>query len=279
MQKKIALIDIDNTLLDFDEYVKDTLKTGFREFDIGVYEPYIYDVFEEINGGLWRQIERGEIDFQMLSKRRFNDVFKALSIDFDGVTFEKYFRKKLFTSAIKVDGAEEMIAKLKPFCVMCIASNGPVEQQLNRLRVAGFKESFDFFFLSEDIGYSKPSMEFFETAFSRLEKALHEKIEKSEVIMIGDSETSDIKGGKDFGIATCKFFKHYSQKESFSPMSSDESDENTDDTQLFSTNKLQTETNDRLSLTLKREIELPTAADYAVTSLKEVPALSFFTKK
>ncbi len=279
MRKKIALIDIDNTLLDFDEYVKDTLKTGFREFGIGVYEPYMYDVFEEINGGLWRQIERGEIDFQTLSKRRFNDVFKALSIDFDGVTFEKYFRKKLFTSAIKVDGAEEMIANIKPFCVMCIASNGPVEQQLNRLSLAGFKESFDFFFLSEDIGYSKPSIKFFETAFSKLENALQRKIEKSEVIMIGDSETSDIKGGKDFGITTCKFFKHCSQKETLSPIASINSDESTDDIQLFATGELNTFRDFPRREIRKQGIELPTAADYAVTSLKEVPALSFFTEK
>lgn len=122
-------------------------------------------------------------------------------------------------------------------------------------------------------------MEFFETAFSRLENALHEKIDKSEVIIIGDSETSDVKGGKDFGITTCRFFKHCAQKESVRQIASLNSDENTDGTQIFATGELNTSPDDKQSEILKQGIKLSTAADHAVTSLKEVPALSFFAKK
>ncbi len=203
---KFAFIDIDNTILSFDEYVKTTLIEGFEFFNIAKYEPYMYDVFEEINGGLWRRIEEGTLTFEELSKRRFNDVFEKLGISFDGVTFEKYFRSKLFDSAILIDGAKEMLDFLKESCVLCVASNGPVKQQLHRLEIAGLKEYFDYFFLSEGLNASKPSKEFFDKAFSEIEKD-YGKISENDCIMIGDSLTSDIKGGKDYRMTTCLYTK------------------------------------------------------------------------
>lgn len=204
---KFAFIDIDNTLLSFDDYVKNTLSEGFKEFGIKKYEPYMYDVFEKINGGLWRQIEEGEITFEELSQRRFNDVFSALDIEFDGIKFEKYFRSKLYDSAIVIDGAKETLSALKEKCVLCVASNGPFEQQLHRLEIGGLKEYFDFFFMSERLNASKPSKEFFKKAFSELKEYYGKDINKNDTIMIGDSLSSDIKGGKEFGMTTCLYTK------------------------------------------------------------------------
>lgn len=88
---KAILLDIDNTLLDFDAYVKDSMKSGFKKFGLGTYKDSDYNTFTVINNGLWHEIEEGTLTFEELKKIRWNKVFDALGISFDGVLFEKYF--------------------------------------------------------------------------------------------------------------------------------------------------------------------------------------------
>jgi len=54
--------------------------------------------------------------------------------------------------------------------------------------------------ISEEVGHSKPHPGIFDVAFARMG---HPR--KDQVLMIGDSLTSDIKGGCDYGIDTCWF--------------------------------------------------------------------------
>ena len=51
---KLVLIDIDNTLLDFDAYIRRTMEEGFAHFGLRPYEPWMYDVFHRENNKLWR---------------------------------------------------------------------------------------------------------------------------------------------------------------------------------------------------------------------------------
>ncbi len=195
---KAVFIDIDNTLLSFDGYVKEALENGFRTFGLRAYEPWMYDVFTRINLSYWAQIERGELTFEELEKVRFRAVFQELSIDFDGPSFEKYFRKCLDDSAILMDGAKELLEYLQGKYILCTASNGPYYQQTNRLKRGGLLSFFDYHFISEEMGVSKPSKEFFSLAFERLGG-----ISPSECMMIGDSLTSDMSGGGNAGMKTC----------------------------------------------------------------------------
>lgn len=199
---KAVFLDIDNTILDFDEYVRESMITGFKEFNLKPYEPWMYDTFTIENGKLWHKLEKGELDFETLLKIRWNIIFKAIGIDFDGVTFEAYFRKFLNTSAIPVDDAYELLEFLKEKYIICIASNGPFEQQTQRLSIAKMDEYIDFYFISGKIGHSKPSKEFFKAAFSDLNQSREDKILPEETIILGDSLTADIKGGNEYGIKT-----------------------------------------------------------------------------
>ena len=97
---KVVLFDIDNTLLSFDGYVKESMKTGFKKFGIGPYEDEMFPVFNKINSSLWQLLEKGELDFDELQKIRWNLIFERLGISADGIAFEKYFRECLFESAI-----------------------------------------------------------------------------------------------------------------------------------------------------------------------------------
>lgn len=200
---KAVFIDIDNTLLSFSEYVKQTMKDGFTHFGLKHYEPYMYDTFTEENNKLWQRIEQGTIVFSELEKVRWNIIFSRLGINFDGTVFEKYFRHALYDSAIPMPYANEMLHYLNGKYILCAASNGPYEQQVHRLEVAGMKRYFDYIFISEKLGASKPSEEFFKRAFSELNSGREETIMPSDAIIIGDSLTSDIAGGRNYGMKTC----------------------------------------------------------------------------
>jgi FMN phosphatase YigB (HAD superfamily) len=95
---------------------------------------------------------------------RWNNVFAALGIHFDGPAFEHYFRAALHESAIPVPGAMELLQSLSGRALLCVASNGPYEQQLHRLEIGGMKPYFDYFFISEHAGAAKPAPAFFDYA-------------------------------------------------------------------------------------------------------------------
>ena len=65
---KVILFDVDNTILSFDEYVKESMKNGFEKFEIGIYKEEMFSVFKRINTELWELLEKGELDFEELKK-------------------------------------------------------------------------------------------------------------------------------------------------------------------------------------------------------------------
>ena len=200
---KVILLDIDNTLLSFDDYVKESMKKGFEKFEIGIYNDEMFDTFTEVNTGLWHTLEKGEISFEELKKKRWNMIFERLGIAADGEAFEKYFRECLFESAIPTDGAMELLNYLRGKYTLCVASNGPYLQQLNRLKICGMLPYFSDFFISEEIGSQKPSEIFFKTCIDRLNAKSKEKILPYEMMIIGDSLSSDMAGGIQSGMQTC----------------------------------------------------------------------------
>ena len=206
---RAVFIDIDNTLLDFDAYVEGSMRDGFEKFGLPPFEPHMARTFKRINEGLWQKIERGELDLEGLRENGWNIIFAAPGIDFDGGTFEDFFRDRLFYSAVPVRGATDMLSYLAPKYILCAASNGPKPQQMNRLALAGMDKYFSFFFISGGMGHSKPSPEFFRAAMEEInasQKARGERvIMPGEVMIIGDSLSSDIAGGKAAGFKTCYF--------------------------------------------------------------------------
>ncbi len=199
---KVILIDIDDTVLSFQGYVRESMESGFEAFGIGPFEEDMLSVFHQVNSVLWRRLEKGTLSFEELKKIRWNLVFEKLGISADGVKFEEYFRSRLFDSAILVDGAMELLEYLNGKYILCAASNGPFLQQKNRLSVGGVLEFFTHLFISEEIGHSKPSKEFFSVCLDRLNQGAENFISPRDVLIIGDSLSSDIAGGLAAGIQT-----------------------------------------------------------------------------
>ena len=80
----------------------------------------------------------------------------------------RYFREALHESAIPVPGAHELLEQLHGRFLLCAASNGPYAQQVHRLELSDMRKYFDYLFISEKIGASKPSRAFYDAAFAEL---------------------------------------------------------------------------------------------------------------
>ncbi len=193
---KVVLIDIDNTLLDFNKCAPLAVKNAFVKYGIAYKEEYA-PIFLKINDSLWQEIESGTLTREELFKIRFKQVFSALNINFCAEPIETEFRKELFNSAIAVDGAIDMLKYLSAKYKLYAASNGMYDQQINRLKIAGMFDYFTDFFLSEKLGCQKPDKRFFDGVFKLIEGVL-----PSETALIGDSINADIKGGISCGIFT-----------------------------------------------------------------------------
>ena len=90
---------------------------------------------------------------------------------------------------------------------LCVASNGPYEQQMNRLQVGKMRDYFSCCFISSQVGAQKPSREFFDYCFKVLRETEYPELNPEEVMIIGDSVSSDISGGSDYGMHTCLYQK------------------------------------------------------------------------
>ena len=177
---KAVLMDIDDTLLDFGKCAEQAMRIGFAERGLP-FDNSTYAVFTRINDVLWQQIERGELTTQQLFEFRWNRIFEALGIE----------------AAIPVDGADEICRYLKEKYILCAASNAFHDQQLNRLSMSGLLPYFDHVFVSESLGYRKPEKAFFDAC-----RAFLPDVAADECVMIGDSLTADIAGGKNAGMKT-----------------------------------------------------------------------------
>lgn len=196
---KAVFLDVDNTLLDFHECAKSSMKSAMKDFGLE-YREEMFPVFVTINDSLWSDIERGVLTRDGLAKIRWNTIFKTLGITANGVEFETVFSNYLWQSADTVPYAGELLKYLSGKYRVCITSNAVQEQQVTRLTNAGLMRYIDNLFTSGLIGSPKPSRGFFDGCFERLKN-----IGREEVIVIGDSLTADIKGGIDYGLKTCWF--------------------------------------------------------------------------
>lgn len=200
--KKIILIDLDNTLIDFNECARHSIINAFNELGF-TYTDKVFETFITENVKIWKRLEKGEITKPQLRADRWNIILGKLGIDFDGTILEEMFENGVAKGAYAVDGAYELLDYLKDKYKLYIVSNGFRFVQESRLKIGKFEKYFDDVFVSEDIGIPKPAKEFFDYCFNKLGKP-----DKNDIILIGDSLSADIIGGINYGIDTVWFNKN-----------------------------------------------------------------------
>ena len=196
---KIVLWDIDGTLLNFHAAEQVAIRTLFEKFHLGECTDEMLAKYSVINRAYWEKLERGEVSKPQVLVGRFHDFFAAEGLDTSvAPEFNQAYQVSLGDTIVYMDDSYELVKSLKGQVLQYAVSNGTVLAQTKKLRLSGLGELFDGVYLSEDLGVEKPNIAFFDKVFAEIGP-----IEPSEVIIVGDSLTSDIRGGNNAGILTC----------------------------------------------------------------------------
>lgn len=194
-----VLIDVDNTLLDFDKCAEEAMERTFVKWNMQ-FSDRVFPVFRRVNDMLWQKIEKGTLDKPGLYKVRWQTIFDRLKIDKNGPEFENDFRLIFSECRQVVDGAYELLEYLSEKYTVCAASNASAWQQYKRLKNADMMKYISHIFISEELGAPKPEKKFFDACLERLGN-----IPKEQAVLIGDSLSADINGGAAYGLKTIWF--------------------------------------------------------------------------
>jgi len=193
------LFDLDHTLLDSD--ASEIAAYAHTMELIGLADPD--DHFERylrINHGMWAAVERGEIQPSEVRHRRFEQFVLEVGIDADPMAMADAFVWGLGAYGELYEGARELLDQLVGRARMAMVTNGLSDVQRARIERLDLGKYFDAIVISSEVGATKPRPEIFDIAFEQLGAPA-----KETAVMIGDSLTSDIRGGIDYGIDTCWF--------------------------------------------------------------------------
>lgn len=199
MSKKYTtlLFDFDDTLFDFPASSKFALKKTFEQYDLTFTEQCM-ELFERINKQVWEAYERGEYTKEQILLLRFAMMFNGTDIDCKA--FNTVYLDNMCKAIFPFEGTYEICEKLCKSYDMYIVTNSVEKVNVSRMNLSGMDKYFIKSFISDAIGAAKPSRQFFDYVFDNI----NEK-DKSKVLIIGDSLTSDIQGGINSGIDTCWF--------------------------------------------------------------------------
>lgn len=198
MRFDAVLWDVDGTLLDFVYSQRHAVTKCFQSIGREVSDE-ILQRYKDINDSYWKKLELGEVTKQQLLTGRFVDLFEEYGItDVDVDKFVREYQEQLGRVYKYTENSLDICKALKGNIRQYVITNGVTSTQENKLKISGFYDLMDGIFISEQIGSPKPQREFFEHCLKIIGN-----LPKDRMLIVGDSLTSDIKGGKLCGIPTC----------------------------------------------------------------------------
>ena len=199
MKYSAVLMDIDDTLFDFRRSSFEALRTVFRCLGID-FTWQMMSEYEVFNLRMWQSYERGEIKKDDIYVTRFRDYFASAGIDADPVWTNRRYLDALACGRAFMPHAEELLQALHGKYKIFVVTNGDTFAQEKRIASSGFAPYFDGVFISEQLGSKKPEKEFYDKVFAIVGEEY-----RSSTLMVGDSLTSDMQGGRNAGVDTCYY--------------------------------------------------------------------------
>lgn len=197
MKYTTLLFDLDDTLMDFHKAEEYAIERLLEKYSIAATQEN-KKLYSLTNKAKWEALEKGEITRKELFATRFPDFFRAVGVEADGAQANADYMQFLSQGRFVFEGAEDICARLSEMYSMFIVTNGAKIVQQGRLTNLPLMQYFDGVFISEDIGFDKPHKEYFDHVFAHIPEK-----DKSKVLVIGDSLSSDIRGAVDYGIDCC----------------------------------------------------------------------------
>lgn len=196
---RYLLWDIDGTVLDFIAAEKAAIKSLFIKYGFGQCSDEMVADYSRINVKYWHKLEKNEMTKPQILEGRFNEFFTLYSIDTKWVAeFNKDYQLALGDTIAFCDDALNILKNQKDKYILVAITNGTAAAQHKKLTNSGLDKIFDYIFISEEVGYEKPNKEFFDEV---IKKVGIDSLKNA--LIIGDSLSSDIRGGINAGIDTC----------------------------------------------------------------------------
>lgn len=194
-----VLFDLDDTLFDFHKAEKIALTKTLVHFGIDPTEETLA-LYSTINAAHWKRLELGEISREEVKVGRYRELFETIGVECDPVKATAYYESMLAIGHYFMPGAPELLEELYRKYRLYIVSNGTSKVQEGRIGSSGIAKYMDGIFISQILGANKPDKQFFDICFAEIPD-----FSLSETVIIGDSLSSDIKGGINAGITTVWF--------------------------------------------------------------------------
>lgn len=199
MKKYTTLyFDLDNTILDFTATEHNAVEQLLKLHNLPVSDEIIAK-YSAINQSWWERFEKGEIEKSQIFEGRFKTFLEFYGFKASSEKMSADYFGLLASGHDVIDGAEAVLKYVKNNgYTVCITTNGISKTQYRRIAESGLKRYFDYVFVSEQAGYQKPEAEYFRYVMSKSKEK-----NKQKILVIGDSMSSDILGGINFGVDTC----------------------------------------------------------------------------
>lgn len=194
MKYTTILFDSDDTLLDFHASEKKAIYEAFEKSGL-YFDAEMLKVYSEINQSLWKTLERGEITTDELLVERFARFFERYSYNKDPKEMNDLYFYCLADTDFVIEGARDVLDTLKDKYELNVITNGVGFIQTSRLAKSNMRKYFKHLFISGEIGANKPSKLFFDHVLNMVSEK-----DKSKILVVGDSLTSDIKGAVNCGV-------------------------------------------------------------------------------
>lgn len=196
---KTILWDIDGTLLDFHKAEYNSICRCFDKFNLGECTADKVKCYSDINASYWKKLEQGRLTKQQVLEHRFIEFFKTIGVkNINANEFSREYENHLCDTVCFLDNADVLLQSFKGKYKQYAVTNGSYDVQIVKLKKSGLCDILDGAFISDEVGYEKPSKQFFDYVFANIEPC-----EKDQVIIVGDSLTSDMLGGNNAGIKCC----------------------------------------------------------------------------
>ena len=197
MTRPFLFFDLDNTILDFSWAERRALSLALREVGLEP-APEVLERYRVINIGQWELLEEGKLSREQVLVTRYELLFREFGIVASAKAVGDRYEQLLAQGHRFLPGAKELLETLQPRAHLYIVSNGCAAVQASRIASADLARYFEGIFISEELGADKPSPIFFRRCFERIPD-----FDPRFALVLGDSLSSDIRGGKNAGLLTC----------------------------------------------------------------------------
>lgn len=192
---KAILFDLDNTLLDFMHFKRETAKAAAK----AMVRKGLPATEKEIYNRIFKVYEQKGIEYQ----KTFYDVVKPYNLEINKA--EKiqhagiiaYTRKKYKVLKPYAGVLRTLSALRRKGLKLGIVSDAPRNKVWDRLIMSGLEDEFDVVVSVSDTLRLKPHPSPFKLALKKL------KLSPEHVLFVGDNPSRDIKGAGKLGMKTC----------------------------------------------------------------------------